>query len=169
MTETWRPVPGWEGYYAISDMGRVKSLARSVPGRPGVLINKRERLLASQMNASGYLQVWLCRDNRRSQQLVHRLVLLAFAGACPDGQEGCHGDGDKTNNAVANLRWDTRSANTHDKVRHGTHPMAARTHCPAGHPYDDDNTYTTPTGSRMCRRCRAEKKRARRAAERTSR
>jgi hypothetical protein len=52
--------------------------------------------------------------------LVHRLVLETFVGSCPEGMEGCHGDGDKTNNALLNLRWDTPKSNTCDRIRHGT-------------------------------------------------
>ena len=51
---------------------------------------------------------------------VHRLVLIAFVGDPPEGCEGCHNDGDATNNAVANLRWDTHVSNMLDRVAHGT-------------------------------------------------
>jgi len=47
-------------------------------------------------------------------QLVHRLVLEAFVGPCPDGMEACHLDSDKTNNRVSNLRWDTHLENMRD-------------------------------------------------------
>lgn len=159
MSEQWRDVPGWEGFYAVSDLGRVKSLARSVPGRPGVLINRRERELTPTVNRDGYHVVWLTRANRRTEFRLHRLVLAAFVGSCPEGQEGCHNDGDKANNALSNLRWDTRSANTLDKVRHGAHPMASKTHCKNGHPFSELNTYHVPTGGRQCRTCRAAAKR----------
>lgn len=52
--------------------------------------------------------------------LVHRLVLMAFVGPCPEGMEGCHADGNRANNSLVNLRWDTREANEKDKVQHGT-------------------------------------------------
>lgn len=161
MSTEWREIPGWEGYYAVSDDGQVKSLARSVQGRPGVLINKRERLLTSQINSSGYLVVWLCRDNKRTQVSVHRLVLSAFVGPCPEGMEGCHNNGNPSDNRVENLRWDSRSENTKDRVRHGTHPFAARTQCPRGHAYDRVNN----KGGRVCSICaNAQKREARRKA-----
>lgn len=47
-------------------------------------------------------------------------VLTAFKGPCPPGRECCHGDGDKRNNTLKNLRWDTRKNNHADKVVHGT-------------------------------------------------
>ena len=51
---------------------------------------------------------------------VHVLVLTVFIGPCPEGMEGCHEDGDFTNNRVDNLRWDTHQENQRDMVRHGT-------------------------------------------------
>lgn len=51
---------------------------------------------------------------------VHRLILEAFAGKCPPGKEACHNDGNKTNNAIENLRWDTRKRNASDRYKHGT-------------------------------------------------
>lgn len=50
---------------------------------------------------------------------VHRLVLEAFVGQCPEGLEGCHNDGNPANNQVGNLRWDTHTSNEADKIRHG--------------------------------------------------
>lgn len=160
MTEMWRSVPGWEGYYEVSSLGRVKSLTRTVQNRPGVFMTRRGRVLTPHRTRDGYLVVWLTRENARTEYRIHRLVLSAFVGAEPEGTEGCHNDGDKTNNAVANLRWDTRSANTYDKVRHGAHPMSSKTHCPQGHPYDAENTYRPPgRRERHCRTCRTEAKR----------
>ena len=64
--------------------------------------------------------------------LLHRLVLTAFVGPCPEGMEACHNDGTRNNNHVDNLRWDTRTNNNLDKRKHGTavgmpgetHPMS---------------------------------------------
>ena len=58
--------------------------------------------------------------HRNIQRYVHRLVLEAFVGKCPEGMECCHGDGDRTNNVLSNLRWDTPSANNLEKELHGT-------------------------------------------------
>lgn len=55
----------------------------------------------------------------RQQRLVHRLVLEAFGGPCPDGMECRHLDGVRTNNAASNLCWGTRQDNADDRKRHG--------------------------------------------------
>lgn len=87
----------------------------------------------------------------------HRAVLLAFIGPCLDGMECCHNNGDPLDNRLENLRWDTRQANTIDKINHGKHPYASRQECKNGHPYTPETsyTYTTPAGFhvRVCRIC----------------
>lgn len=163
MTEQWKPVVGFEGLYEVSSRGRVRSLPHSAPGRPGVVMHFAGKVLPGSVNPQGYIEVGLSRDGVRTLRKVHRLVLEAFVGPRPDGTEGCHGDGDPGNNRLTNLRWDTRSANTYDKVRHGTHPMAAKTACKYGHPYTDENTYRRKNGARQCRTCRREQS-TRRAA-----
>ncbi len=51
---------------------------------------------------------------------LHRLMLETFIDPCPAGMECCHWDGDRTNNSLLNLRWDTRKSNRADSIRHGT-------------------------------------------------
>jgi hypothetical protein len=58
---------------------------------------------------------------------VHVLVLTAFAGPRPPGLQACHfPDGTKSNNALANLRWDTPASNCQDKVAQGVAPVGER-------------------------------------------
>lgn len=146
----WRPIPGWEGLYEVSSMGQVRSLGRVVTGQtrsffwPGRVL----RLVRK----GPYLQVTLHRPGMRVCRTVHSLVALAFIGPRPEGMQVCHGDGVGSNNALSNLRYDTASANEMDKVRHGTHHYSGRTHCPEGHPFDDENTYQRGDG-RRCRAC----------------
>jgi hypothetical protein len=90
----------------------------------------------------------------RSNQFVHRLVLAAFVGPCPEGMEVRHLDGNPANTRLANLRYGTHSENELDKVRHGTHHEARKTHCNRGHEYTQDNTRRRrDTGSRECLTC----------------
>lgn len=68
-----------------------------------------------------HLKVSLSRDGKQTTFLVHRLVLEAFVGPCPEGMEACHDpDPDPTNNRLDNLRWDTPKANGQDRIRHGS-------------------------------------------------
>lgn len=162
--ETWKTLPGYEGIYEVSDCGRVKSLPRTTNyGR-----RIRERILSTTTHPSGHLSVKLSRDGFYRRGNVHRLVLMAFVGPAPDGFEALHGDGDPGNNHLSNLRWGSRSENLLDRVRHGIHHQAIKTHCPQMHPYGEANTYVTSKGSRMCRTCLRDRNRATRAARKAA-
>lgn len=80
----------------------------------------------SQGNVNGYRNVVFCREGKTKTFYVHTLVLLAFVGPCPEGTECCHNDGVRSNNAVVNLRWDTRRNNHNDRQKHGTTPKGQK-------------------------------------------
>lgn len=61
------------------------------------------------------------KDGREVRTEVHRIVLEAFVGRCPNGMEACHNNGIPTDNRLENLRWDTHSSNMQDTILHGTH------------------------------------------------
>lgn len=164
--ERWLPVVGYEGLYEVSDHGRVRSLDRFIPsprGKSGKRRHKGRILAATVSPATGYRTVTLADaagGRKLYYALVHRLVLEAFVGPCPDGMECCHKDLDRSNEALSNLRWDTRSANTLDAVNHKTNANARRTHCPRGHPYDRVEKRRDRTG-RACKKCRDDLRRER--------
>lgn len=160
MTEEWRPIPGCDGRYEVSNLGRVRSRPRTTPGRWDTPMHFAGRVLAQESVVGGYLRVGMRYGGRRHRELVHRLVLLAFVGPCPEGMEARHVDGNPTHNHVSNLAWGTHSENTYDQVSAGTHNIARRTHCPQGHPYDEANTYRKPSGARTCRTCKRDKRKA---------
>lgn len=133
-TEEWRPVPGYEGVYEVSETGRVRRLAATHLHPAGFAP-------AQHRNVHGYVKVGLYRGGTYSLVSVHRLVALAFhPDEASDDLEVCHRDGDQTNNAASNLYWGTSSQNQADTIRHGRHRWANRTHCEKGHPYDEENT-----------------------------
>ena len=80
---------------------------------PGVL---RKPAIAS----SGYQVVSLSKECVVDTPCIHVLVLTAFVGPRPYGMHACHSDGDRLNNRLTNLRWDTVRENALDRVRHGT-------------------------------------------------
>lgn len=152
-TERWLPIPGYDGYEA-SNLGRIRSWKpwRSTPV---------PRVLKWYLNTSGYPVVGITRNGERQRDhKVHRLVTETFLGPLPLGLETRHLDGDKTNNVLSNLVYGTTSENQRDRIRHGNHHFANRTHCVNGHPYDELNTWRyAKTGERVCRACRREKAR----------
>lgn len=94
-------------------------------------------------------------DKKRRDFKVHRLVMEAFVGPCPEGLEVLHWDDNPANNHLSNLRYGTRSENVKDRVRNGIHHFASRTHCLRGHEFTLENTYNPPghPTKRMCRKC----------------
>lgn len=119
-----RPVPGFPGYYVGND-GSMWSMwklrHRPGKGRTGneVYLSETLRQLKTK-NSRGYRRVMLYKEGKPHEFGVHRLVLLVFVGACPEGKECCHKDGNPSNNHVSNLYWGTKSENTQDQIRHGT-------------------------------------------------
>jgi len=118
--EQWRDVINYEGLYQVSDDGRVRSLIRLLPSQTAAGVRKVKQVLRFGSNNQGRLQVALCKSGETRRYQVHRLVLEAFAGPCPDGMEGCHNDGNHLNNRINNLRWDTRLGNRLDSIQQGT-------------------------------------------------
>jgi hypothetical protein len=168
--ETWVPVPQWEGYYEVSNRGRVRSLDRTVTCQSGQLRPLRGCVLSPGVHPAGHLLVNLCRDGQGHMSYVAHLVAAAFIGPRPPGFEVCHGDGVPSNNLPENLRYDTVSANHLDRVRHGTHNHASKTHCPRRHPLAAPNLVPAKTaqGYRECLACsraRDAKRKARRRGD----
>jgi len=118
-----RPITGFVGYCVGSD-GSVWSCLK----RGGGFGKKWRRLNPGLFGSPPVMYPGvLLRDGTRSHpRTVHRLVLEAFVGPCPDGMEGCHNDGNPLNNALSNLRWDTRKANMADRGAHGRTHQGSR-------------------------------------------
>lgn len=130
MKERWVAIPGFEGLYEVSDLGRVRSLDRVVMRRTH-LGNVHPKRIRGQMQTlakhrSGYELIHLWKENQRHVDTVHAVVLAAFVGPRPEGKDGCHNNGVRNDNRLANLRYDTRSGNHADKVAHDTHQRGER-------------------------------------------
>lgn len=107
---------GFPGY-RVGDDGSVWSW-KCVSGTK----NKRWKQLNPWRVKGGYRVIRLTSaDKNRVCWLLHRLVLEAFVGVCPEGMEGCHQDDNPDNNQLINLRWDTPQANCADRARAGRH------------------------------------------------
>jgi hypothetical protein len=117
MTERWLPVPGYEDFYEVSDQGRVRSLPHQTAS--GI---RGGHVLTPWHDKDGYLRVAINVHGAKRQCPVHQLVLLAFAGPMPVGQESRHGTGGKLDNRIVNLCYGTPLDNTMDQIRDGTKP-----------------------------------------------
>ena len=106
MIEEWKDIPGYEGSYQVSNLGRVKSVPRKVPykGGPSYALLKG-KIMSLSVEKDGYLVVALSKKGARKMHKVHRLVAAAFIGGEHRGLQINHIDGDKSNNSVDNLEW----------------------------------------------------------------
>lgn len=98
--EEWKPIPGYDGKYEVSNWGRVRSFKR-----------QKERILSPIQKYDGYYRVQLCKDSRVKELLVHRLVAEAFISNPSKLSQVNHKDEDKRNNYVMNLEWCTPGYN----------------------------------------------------------
>ena len=165
--EQWKPVHGYEGIYEVSSHGRVRSLDRTVTYSNGQVRRLKGKVRRTPLNQDGYPRVNLSHQGEDKTRYVHSLVAESFIGARPEGMEICHSDGNKTNNHVANLRFGTSSDNELDKVRHGTHHEAVKTHCPLGHELFAENIRKSSAkrGWRQCLACDRARARVQRRPE----
>lgn len=125
--EKWVPVLGFEGFYEVSSLGRVRSIARVVAaGRRGATRVAGGVTLKPMVGSRGYPVVNLTKAGLRKQMFLHKVVLEAFTGGRPEGMECCHENGDTLDARLENLRWDTRSGNHKDKRKHGTWQVGER-------------------------------------------
>lgn len=109
--EIWIDIAGFEGKYQVSNLGNVKSVAKQISCHQTYLRSQREIILRPSKKKNGYLAVSLSFDSKRTYISVHRLVALNFIPN-PDKKEVVnHLDGDKHNNRVDNLEWNTQSQN----------------------------------------------------------
>ena len=98
--ERWLPVVGYEGFYEVSSLGRVRSLRND------------NKVLTPRLSTNGYVTVGLNLRGRKVKALVHRLVLSAFSRPPFAAEVGNHIDFDKTNNRPGNLEWTSSAGNS---------------------------------------------------------
>ena len=121
MTEIWKPVVGYLGFYEISNLGRVKSLKDNL-GRD------RELILKPQKRKDGYFTIEL----KRSTKFLHRIVAEAFIPNPENKPQVNHKDSNRENNQTGNLEWVTASENILHGYKYGNikptrHRLGAQT------------------------------------------
>lgn len=153
-TVEYRPIQGFQGYYIGND-GSVWSTRIMRGYIDGVIAAGPWKRCSLHRRPYGNRYAMVCLraipGGRVSCRYVHRLVLEAFVGPCPEGMECRHfPDRDTANNHLGNVSWGTRQQNMADKKIHGTSPD---THCRRGHEFTQTNAHFRPNGQRRCRTC----------------
>lgn len=114
MEEIWKDIIGYEGWYQISNLGRVKSLRRKrVKKGGGYIVIEKEVIRKWHGQTNGYYGLMLHRDSVKQNFLIHRLVANHFVKKRKNkkANQVNHIDGNKANNAASNLEWVTASEN----------------------------------------------------------
>jgi len=118
MVEQWKPIKDYEGLYEVSDLGRVRSLDRTVK-RGNQNVSVKSRILKPHSNSRGVKTLQLHKEGKQKTFKVHVLVATAFIGERPEGYHICHENGIASDNRLLNLRYDTINENKIDIYRYG--------------------------------------------------
>lgn len=117
MEEIWKDVPGYEGYYQASNLGRIKSAERIVKHNCGGPKKIKEKILKGYINRYGYIRVDLSKRGVNKKFSAHRIVAMTFLGKSELHVN--HIDGVKTNNNINNLEYVTLQDNVAHAVKTG--------------------------------------------------
>ncbi len=102
--ELWKDIPGYEGYYSASSLGRIRR-------EDGYYSTKKGKIISLSKDNIGYLRCDLSKNNTRKTIRVHKVIALSFLGESNNNQVN-HKDGNKTNNNLSNLEYISAKDNT---------------------------------------------------------
>jgi len=102
--EQWKDIPDYEGYYQISNLGRVKSLEKTL------IVSERKRfykplIKKSHISKRGYLEIGLCKNGSGFKNKIHRLIAISFIDNPRKHPQVNHIDSNRLNNKISNLEW----------------------------------------------------------------
>lgn len=130
-SEVWKDITDYEGYYQVSNLGRVRSLNRIIKnGR-----KYKGKIRKPIPDSKGYMSALLSKDGYRRMFRIHTLVMNTFAGPRPSNMVVCHGRNGKSDNSLSNLQYATESDNHLDQWRDGTMTYARPVKCSNGKQY----------------------------------
>lgn len=118
IVEIWKPIPGYENTYEVSNLSNIRSIDRRVP------LGSRSKFVKGQpikptLHHSGYMIFSLAKNGRAITTSVHRIVAQLFVDNPHDLPEVNHIRPPKTNNRADNLEWVTQAQNLQHAVETG--------------------------------------------------
>lgn len=123
--EIWKPVKGYEGFYEVSNFGRIKNIAVFSHTAGKVVMRKTPMVLKPETTYDGYKRVLLSLYGKKKKYSVHRIVAAAFIPNPNNYPEVNHKDEDTANNKADNLEWCTAKYNSN----YGTLPQRISERC----------------------------------------
>lgn len=111
MNEIWKEIKGYEGLYEVSNTGKVRSVSHKIQSYGGRYFMTRPLIRKTRIVA-GYVQVDLCKEGKKHEYKVHRLVAEAFIPHPSQLRFVNHKDENKINNNADNLEWCDAKYNT---------------------------------------------------------
>ncbi len=117
MKEIWKDIPGYEGIYQASSLGRIRSVEgkKTHSARCGERCWKSRILKGRGDNPTTGKRVSLYKDKKQKDFLVARIIATTFLGFPSEGMTVNHKDGNRMNNHIDNLEWLSLA----DNIRHG--------------------------------------------------
>lgn len=120
MKEEWKNIPGYEGLYEVSTLGRIRSLDKNIDTYNGGSYVRKGAIKKLRINKSGYYCVNLCKNGISVSHIAHRLVAKAFIENKNNYPEVNHINENRLDNRVENLEWCSHKQNVnwgHHNIR----------------------------------------------------
>lgn len=109
--EDWQSIKGYEGFYEVSNYGRVRSVDRTIKYSDGRELSYKGMVLKPNASEGRYLGVSLYKNQKKERLYVHRLVAKAFIENSDNKPQVNHKDGNRFNNYTTNLEWVDQNEN----------------------------------------------------------
>lgn len=119
--ETWKEIPGFNGYYEASTYGRIRRMKNETIYKDGRIAHFSQTILTPAKTKKGYLSVYLSVKSRKYTISVHKLIAITFIPNPENKKTVNHKDLNKENNYVENLEWMTNKENMQHAFKNGVY------------------------------------------------
>jgi hypothetical protein len=126
--EVWKDIVGYENFYQVSNLGRVKSLKSYLITKAGVVKPRHEKIMNQSLKSNGYKTIMFSVNNVQKRFYVHRLVAISFIKNLEKKSEVNHLNCIKTDNRFENLEWNTSTENKNHAMNNNLFPKGEKSY-----------------------------------------